>query len=82
MVRAEYIQTKNTASIAYLDGAIDDVYKLVDAQTLEDRMLNAANLPWRIVEHLYLQGISQGLVEKEGVTINSLKIAQLLIDTR
>lgn len=81
-VRVSYINSKNHVAAAYMEEVLEHINIEHKSKTIEDQILSARSMPRRIMEEMLSRGLTNGILEKSGISLNTLKIAQLFMEAR
>jgi hypothetical protein len=84
-VRASFLNSHSragAASAAHMDEVSAAVLAAHSGMSIEDQLLSARRQPRALMEEMLYRGLTQGIVDKDGTTVNTLKIAQLFMSTR
>eukprot|EP01035_Chromulina_nebulosa_P017437 gene17437-22989_t len=84
VIKGELIANGNDIGIKYIDNILTDVVKL--EQTYIDKLgltgVNNVRVPNFVLSEMYHRGLKYGLIEENGQSFNSLKLAQKFLSIR
>ena len=81
-MRADFDKKENSIGIEYLNTLIKDVDSLEKQYLNKQGLVDGARTPDYILSEIFYHGLKEGLIEKDGKSYNSLKLAQDFFATR
>jgi hypothetical protein len=82
LVKEELRQGSDSFSMDTIDNILNDMHTVDEQRSVSDRFFNDILGPRPFLENLYYKGLSTGITKVGSQTINFLKVAQRLLDTR
>ena len=82
LVRDDLVRTKDHAAIKVMDDLTIKLGTDDDTRTMLERVQHESQGPRTFLEQLYYKGITEGVVKSGTKTVNILRVAENLFDTR
>jgi hypothetical protein len=82
LVKAELHQAEDTHSVEIIDSILSGLHDVDAKRSVAERFFNATLGPRPFLEDMYYKGLDSGVHKVGSQTVNFLKVAQNILETR